>query len=278
MARLCYKSKNLNRRFSRAARIIADKISKIDGVVGIVATGGIGRGYSDEFSDLDLIVYAEQEKAKEIDSYIAIGQLLYKGIQYDTPVESYRKALRHKTPSVYWSQALRWTLESSIILYDTDDRIADLIAARVIYPEVERKKMVTDYRHWTDEILNYMYPTWKARGQVYNLAHLLRQAAENMILWIYAQNGVFQPYTRKWLFYYLENGLVPEAGYFPRIKKAFTSSLATMADVHTMRAELLTLCDQLGMGIRPISWEEVLVINAGNWKKASEKTRQNLSW
>lgn len=278
MARLNYKSKNLNRRFMRAARIIADKIAGIEGVVGIVATGGIGRGYSDDFSDLDLIVYTEQERVREIDSYIAIGQLRYKDMDYDTPVESYQKALKRKSPSEYWSQALRWTLESAIILHDTEDRIASLISSKVIYPDSERNKMMKDYRHWTDEILNYMYPTWEARGQVYNLAQLLRQAAESIILWIYARNRKFEPYTRKWLFYYLENNMIPEAGYLRVIKGVFTKPITTLSQALALRAEMFDLCDKLQMGIKPITWDEVLAKNVNNWEKASEKTRHYLSW
>ena len=247
-------------------------------MVGIVATGGIGRGFSDEYSDLDLIVYAERDRVREIEAYIAVGQLLYKGIQFDTPVESYQKAMRHKSPSTYWSQELRWTLKNSIIFFDTDNRLASLIAEKVVFPESERSRMMKDYRHWVDEILNYMYPTWEARGQAHNMAHILRQAAENIILWIYAKNGRFQPYRRKWLFYYLENDLVPEAKYFATLKKAFTRSVPTLAQARALRRDLFGLCSRIGLDIREISWEEVLVTNANNWNKASERTRKYLSW
>ena len=73
MTRLTYKSKNLNRRYLRAARIIAGKIARIDGVVGIVATGGLGRGCSDDYSYPDPTAYAAQEKVKATDLYITIA-------------------------------------------------------------------------------------------------------------------------------------------------------------------------------------------------------------
>lgn len=278
MTRLNYKSPNRNRTFIKAAKIIASRIAAIDGVIGIIATGGIGRGHSDEFSDLDLIVYADEKRYREIGRYIAVGQLHYKGIDYDIPVESYQKAMRRHSPSGYWSQALRWTLQESHVLHDTGGRIARMLSEKLVFPESERRRLMKDYRHWADEILNYMYPTWVARGDIHNIAHLLRQAAENIILWIYAKNGKFQPYLRKWLFYYLENRMVPESRYFDIIKKAFTDPIATMKQAGRKQAELLRLCDAVGMDIHPIRWETVIEINSKNWEKASDKTKYYLKW
>jgi hypothetical protein len=278
MNRLDYKSGNLNPKFRRVAKIVAGKIAAIDGVVGIVAVGGIGRGHSDEFSDLDLIVYAEDDIWREISRYIAVGQLNHKGIDFDIPVKSYASAMRRKVPSAYWSQELRWTLQSALILHDTGSRIARMISSKVIFPEVERKKLLDDNRHWADEILNYMYPTWKNRGRVHNLAHLLRTAAEHIILWIYARNGLFRPYMRKWPFYYLENDLVPEAQHFPLIKRAYMAPVTSMTEADRLRKDLFALCEKIHIGIEPIDWKDVVRKNTANWKNASDKTKLYLSW
>ena len=45
MNRIIYKNKNRYSEFLFAAKSISKKISKIEGVVGILATGGIARGY-----------------------------------------------------------------------------------------------------------------------------------------------------------------------------------------------------------------------------------------
>ena len=101
MKKVKYKGKNRYKEFLSAAKIISKKIYKIEGVVGILATGGIGRGYCDEYSDLDLIVYVDDKIVKEIEKYIVVG-LRYKDIELDKPVESYQRALKHKSPSPYW--------------------------------------------------------------------------------------------------------------------------------------------------------------------------------
>ncbi len=278
MARLQYKSRNCNRRFRKAARIIAGKIAGIDGVVGIAAAGGIARGHSDKFSDLDLIVYAEADRQRKIGKYIAVGQMHYRDTDYDVQVESFQRAMRHPVPSAYWSQERRWTLEPAVILHDSGGRIADMIARKVIYPESERKRQLIDNRHWADEILNYMYPAWQARGRAHNLAHLLRTATEHIMLWIYAHNSRFHPYMRKWPFYYLENGLVPESLHFAAIKRAFMAAIETAKQADAMRQDLFDLCARIGIGIEPITPKEVIRINSGNWRKASDRTRAYLSW
>jgi len=61
MNRIIYKNENRYSEFLSVAKSISKKISKIEGVVGILATGGIARGYCDDYSDLDLIVYADDK-------------------------------------------------------------------------------------------------------------------------------------------------------------------------------------------------------------------------
>lgn len=97
--KLVYRNDNRRDEFLRAARAISKKISTIEGVVGIIASGGIARGYCDDYSDLDLIVYASEEKVVEIGNYVAVGWLMHQNIGLDTPIESYEKALQADSPS-----------------------------------------------------------------------------------------------------------------------------------------------------------------------------------
>lgn len=273
-----YKGVNRCREFFSAAKIIAGKISEIEGVVGILATGGIGRGYCDDYSDLDLIVYVDNDKAKEIDKYIAVGWMRYKGIDLDTPVESYQKALHHKSPSKYWSQVMRWDRENSQLLFDTDDRIANLLKEKLVFPDSEQKKLLEAYREDIDEHLNYNFKLWEMRGSVINLADSLIRAVEHIILWIYAKNKKFQPYIPKWLFYHLENDSVPESRYFSTLKKAYLSPVATVAQARKTRDELIRLCKIIGIEFEYENLEAVFEEERSNWEKAADKTKFYLSW
>jgi hypothetical protein len=262
----------------RAARTICGKISKLEGIVGITAGGGLGRGHCDGFSDLDLTVYANHARVKELDRYIAVGGLRYKGIELDTPVESYEKALSSKSPSRYWSQVTRWDRENSQILYDTDDRIKSLLEAKLIFPDWEQKKLMKKHAQGVTDRLIYEFELWQKRGTPLNLAHMLIRASEHLILWVYAMNKRFQPYTPKWLFYHLENGFVPEAKYLSTIKKPYVCSVRTIKEACSIRDDLIRLADRLGVPFEYRSVGEVFDEEEANWKKASDKTKRFLSW
>jgi hypothetical protein len=278
MKRSVYRSHNRYREFLAAAKAIAAKISGIEGVVGILATGGIGRGYCDLYSDLDLIVYADAARAKEIDRYIAVGNLRYKGIELDTPVESYDRALRAKSPSHYWSQVMRWDRQNSKILYDRAGRIKNLLEEKLVFPDWERRKLMKIHGEGVTEHLIYNFDIWQKRGTPVNLAHCLIQAAEHLILWIYAKNGCLQPYVPKWLFYHLENGSVPEARHLATIKRVYTQPVRTLSEARKLREELITLAERIGIGFKFKSLDDLVAGHHSNWGCASEKTRHYLSW
>jgi hypothetical protein len=278
MNKVRYRDKNRYNEFLSAAQIISKKISKIKGVVGILATGGLGRGYCDDYSDLDLIVYVDDKKVKKIEKYIAVGYLRYKEIELDTPVESYQKALNHKSPSKYWSQVMRWDRENSQILFDTENRIKDLLKEKLIFPDWEQKKLLRKYRREVEEHLIYNFEIWEKRGDLINLSDSLVRATEHLILWIYAKNRKFQPYIPKWLFYYLENDLVPESTYFNIIKKTYLSSFKAISHARKIRNELLKLCEKIEIKFDYKDFEDLFAQNRNNWEKASEKTRYYLSW
>ena len=277
MYRTKYKGKNRYDEFSSAAETISRKISRIQGVVGILATGGIARGYCDDYSDLDLIVYADDKEAKEIEAYIAVS-VRYKEIELDTPVESYQKALGHKSPSEYWSQVIRWDRQNSQILFDTGDRIRNLLKEKLVFPDWEQKELLRKNRQGVQDHLKYNFEMWEKRGDLINLADSLIRATQHLILWIYANRRRFQPYLPKWLFYYLENDLLLESKYFSIMKKAYLSPIKTIDDAKKIRNELLRLCQKIGLGFDYDKVEDAFAQDRDNWKKASEKTKYYLSW
>jgi hypothetical protein len=278
MRRVHYRSANINRKFLTAARTISRKISTIKGVVGILATGGMGRGHSDYYSDLDLLVYADDDKAREIDRYIAVGYLRHKGIALDTPVVRYRRAAEQKSPSAYWSQVRRWDLENSRVLFDTAGRMERLRKEKLVFPDWEQRKLLQEHAEGVMEHLIYNYELWEKRGTSLNLAHSLIQGTEHLILWIYARNKRFQPYLPKWLFYHLENGFVPEARYLNTIRSAFVGSIRSVSEARKIRSSLIKLAERIGIGFEFKSFAEVYAHEDRNWQHVSEKTRHYLSW
>jgi hypothetical protein len=196
----------------------------------------------------------------------------------DTPVESYERALKHKSPSKYWSQVLRWDRENSVILYDTGNRIRDLLREKLVFPDRERMRITAHQSEKIADRLIYEFALWEKRGEPLNLARLLTQAVEHLTLWIYAKNKKFQPYLDKWLFYHLETAAVPESGSLRILRKPFTQSIRSVAEARSIRDELLRLTADLGVELDYRSVEEVRSEEQENWTRASEKTRYYLSW
>jgi len=277
MRNVRYQGKSRYEEFLERARTISEKISTIGGVVGILATGGLGRGFCDDYSDLDLIVYVEEEKLHVISEYIAVG-VRYQRIEIDTPVESFDEALAQPVPSDYWSQVMRWDRQNSQILYDTNDRLRGLLQSKLIFPKEERQQIMEKHRNEVEEKLRFELEMWGARGDRHNMSHTLRQGVEHLILWIYAKNREFQPYISKWLFYHLENGFVPESEHFNQIRDAYTRAMDTRDQVRAVQNELVELCGKIGLEFKYRDLEDLLSQFDRKWRESSEKTQQYLSW
>jgi len=278
MKKVKYKGKNRYKEFLAAAKIISKKISKIEGVVGVLATGGIGRGYCDDYSDLDLIVYVDDKRVKEIEKYIAVGSLIYKNIALDTPVESYQRVLKYKSPSPYWSQVMRWDRENAQILFDTEHKIENLLKEKLVFPDWEQKKLLKKYSDGVEDHLKYNFEMWEKRGSLINLADSLIKATEYIILWIYAKNKKFQPYLPKWLFYHLENNFLPEEKYSDIIKKVYLNPVKTAVQAKRIRTELIELSKNIGIEFNYKNLKDIFKQDGKNWEKTSEKTKHYLSW
>lgn len=116
------------------------------------------------------------------------------------------------------------------------------------------------------------------RGDLLNLADLLKRITEQIILWIYAKNKKFQPYTSKWLFYHLENRLVPESKYIYIIKKPYIEPIKTLKQAHSIKDELIVLCKKIGIKFKYKDINDVFQHHSINWKNASKTTKYYLSW
>ncbi|KPL02264.1 MAG: hypothetical protein AMJ90_06345 [candidate division Zixibacteria bacterium SM23_73_2] len=273
-----YKGKNRYRTFLKAGKTITKKISKLDGVVGVLGTGSIGRRFGDEYSDLDLLVYAQNNCIKSLDKLISIGWISYKEMEFDIVVLSYQKALRAKSPSRFWTQLRRWDHQNSQILFDVDDRTRNLLQKKLVYPDWEQKKLLRKYHNEVHEYLVFFPELWAKRGQLYNVVDSLIRAVQSIVLWIYAKNKAFEPYVPKWLFYHLENQSLPEAEYLSTLTEVFTKPIRTLTEAMQIRRKLLHLCDRIGIKYEIYSFSEAHQRTKKNWEGLSEESKKMLSW
>ncbi|MDH4157294.1 MAG: hypothetical protein OEW00_08475 [candidate division Zixibacteria bacterium] len=273
-----YRGKNRYPTFLKAGKTIAAKVSRLQGVVGILGTGSIGRRFGDEFSDLDLTVYAHSDAVKRLGRLVGVGWTGYKGVSYDIPVVSYEKALKAGVPSAFWSQIERWHQENSQILFDTDNRVKRLLQQKLVYADREQKKLMRRYHEAVHEHLVFFPELWAKRGHLYNVIDALTRGVTFIVLWIYAKNRVFEPYMEKWPFYHLEMKNVPEYVHLEALTEIYTRPLRTVAGAMRIRRKLLDLCDQIGLQWEVYSCAEAHQRCEQNWGKVSEETKRLLSW
>ena len=273
-----YRGENRYPTFLKAGKTIAAKISRLDGVVGILGTGSIGRRFGDEFSDLDLTVYAHTGAVKRLDRLVGVGWTGYKGVSFDILVVSYEKALKAGVPSAFWSQIERWHQENSQILFDTGGRIQQLLQEKLVYPTGEQRRLLERYSLSVQEHVVFFPELWAERGRLYNVIDALTRGVTFILLWIYARNRVFEPYMEKWPFYHLEMKNVPEHVHLPVLTEIYTKSVRTVGGAMRIRRKLLDLCDKIGLHWEVYSCAEAHERCEKNWSTVPEETKRLLSW
>jgi hypothetical protein len=273
-----YRTRNRYTTFLKAGRIIAERIAGLDGVVGILGTGSIGRKFGDQYSDLDMIVYAHSNAVRKLDNLLCCGWTSWKGLEFDIPVVSYERALREKVPSAYWTQVRRWDHQNSQILYDTNRRIERLLSEKLVYPDHERRKLLARYQDQVHEYLVFFPELWAERGQLYNVVDSLFRAVQSIILWIYAKNRVFEPYIAKWLFYHLEVKAVPEHVHLETLTEIYTTPTRDLRKAMQIRQRLLDLCEQIELKWDVYGFAEAHERSRRNWAKLPAATKEILSW
>ncbi len=89
---------------------------KREGVVGIVFLGGIARGYFDNFSDIDIIIF----KRKNVDLGVkAEGEFEYRGFRIDYEIVNYEDLVE-----LEWNMEMRWAFSMVKIFYDPEGRLS----------------------------------------------------------------------------------------------------------------------------------------------------------
>ena len=273
-----YHGKNRYRTFLKAGKTITAKIAELDGVVGVLGTGSIGRKFGDYYSDLDLIVYAEKRTRRELARLIEHPLIGCKNMLYDIPVVEYEKALKAPVPSKLWSQVVRWDRSNGEILFDSKGRLRALLEQKLVYPDSEQQKLMARYRRHAHEHVVFYPPMWAERGQLYNVVDSLFRAVEDIVLWIYAKNKLFEPYLIKWLFFHLETGAVPESRYLSALTEVYTKGIRTISAAMRARKRLLQVCEEIGLRWDIYSEEEALERGARRWDELPPESQRLLEW
>lgn len=210
-------------------------------MVGVVFVGALARGYFDEHSDIDIVVFKERGARLGVPRE---REFEYKGFLIDYEVRVYEEELRRP-----WSLEERWAFSKAIIYYDPRGLVAKLLRRKVPMGVRERRRLLVEslrQAHW--HLLDYA-PSWVDRGDPVSAHHCVTAALVHLARALFALNGELPP-PDKWLF-----NVAPKLGKLPpRFPELAREALLvrdfTAEELERRRAAALQLLEWLKAQVR----------------------------
>lgn len=181
------------------AKNMANILSEEKGVIGITLCGGLSRGYADDLSEIDLIIYLEDESYNEwIIGLCPVphGDTLWEEKYYDIEFYSYQRELEEP-----WDLIKRWDASYNIILYDPEGKVANILKKKDYFTSQEKFKSASIAWKKCKYIGDIVIQQWKKRGDPFAANHLINKAISGLVDLVFLANDEYIPYE-KWALNY----------------------------------------------------------------------------
>ena len=183
--------------FFRHARDLAVRFAAHEGVVGVLLTGGVARGYADHFSEIDLAVYltpsaCEAWTRSGLAPY-AEGDSWLDGWHIDFDYLCYEDELEAE-----WDHVKRWDRSYAVALHDPQGWLQEMLARKAVLTDEEKQSLTT--RHlvlFGEYCCNLVVPSWVHRSDLLAAHHCLNIALDNLIRVLFLANDELIPFY-KW--------------------------------------------------------------------------------
>jgi len=241
------KGENQIEKFRLVAERLASKISSYDGVMGIVFIGGLVRGFTDKFSDLDITVFLDRKEERLRRRIYDIGLYEKKrlGIDIDLEVHFLEDFKRWK-----WDEAERWEFSRAKIVFDPKEEIKKMFSQKLRLPKdfwIKRVVVWGEYVKWyccpPRENVGTVAEAWIERGNLAAAHYCINYAADLLLKMLFALNKEFLP-APKWRIFYSSSLKWRPAGYKELIEEAMIVKSFSLKDVRRrLRALRKLWCD-----------------------------------
>lgn len=178
---------------------IANELAKEEGVIGINLCGGLSRGYADDLSEIDLLVFLEDEiYDKWITGMgpIPHGDALWRGNYIDVEFLSYEV---EKTKD--WDLIKKWDASYNVILFDPQGKIDALFKEKDIFSSKEKFQCISEYFGKCVYIGNVVIGQWIKRGDPLAANQLVNSGIYGLIGLVFLANDEYPPFE-KWALNY----------------------------------------------------------------------------
>lgn len=166
----------------------------LDGVCGITLNGGCSRGYADELSEIDLVLYLEAghyEQWSTGRSPIPLGITKRGEFLYDIKASSLDEELQKP-----WDSVALWDLSYARILYDPSGQIAKLMRTKLAQQPERLQVEGPMFNCWWH--FRLAGDIWLHRGDIVQGHAMMNTAATQLIEALFSANREYVPHA-KWL-------------------------------------------------------------------------------
>lgn len=171
-----------------------DLFKSFEQVAGIMLDGGMSRGYADELSEIDVVVFVHEqafEAYSKKKTPCALGITMIDGQLYDVKMLNYEKELAKE----YEGVAL-WDLSYAEILYDPQEELQKLFDKQLkTKVEAEMAGGMMFHVWWTYRLAGDI---WIKREDALQGHYCLNDAIKPLISALFIANGEYLPHD-KWL-------------------------------------------------------------------------------
>lgn len=183
--------------YFRQAQEFAERLATCEGVVGVLLSGGVARGYADHFSELDLAVYLTRPHFDdwtrrglapfpEGDSYLDGWHVDFDYFCYEDEIEA------------EWEHTKRWDRSYAVVLYDPQGLMREMLVRKAILTEEEKQRLTGHHLILYGEYFcNLVVPSWLHRGDLLAAHHCLNTALDSLIRAVFLANDELIPFD-KW--------------------------------------------------------------------------------
>ena len=183
--------------YSRQAQVFGERFAGFEGVVGVLLTGGVARGYADHFSELDLAVYLTrfhfEDWTRRGLAPFPEGDSCVEGWHVDFDYLCYEDEMAGE-----WEHVKRWDRSYAVILHDPQGLMREMLAHKAILSEGEKQRLVNRYLIlYGDYFCKVVVPSWLHRGDLLAAHHCLNVAFDSLIRAVFLANDELVPFD-KW--------------------------------------------------------------------------------
>lgn len=196
---------NRVRKLKHIAEEFSSRTASYEEVAGIAFHGALTRGFADEFSDIDIMIFLSKKNARLRKHIYEMGieEEGRSGTSMDLEVHFLDEFRKRK-----WNEAEKWDLSKAKIVYDPQGETSKVFNRKFrVHKDFWLKRIVicSEYLKWyccpPKEDASTMAEVWIKRGDLISAHYCLNYDVDLLMTVIFALNKEFLP-APKWRIFY----------------------------------------------------------------------------